>query len=91
MTNVSALPKSDIVSDADLARAVAPAIEANQALRAAGKPELAMVEVAGVEGDFPLGVTGKSLKRYLREKYHDLVVYLADGRSKNLATSAALA
>ena len=91
MTNVSALPKSDIVSDADLARAAAPAIAANEALRATGKPELAMVEVAGAEGDFPLGVTGKSLKRYLREKYHDLVGYLADGRSKNLATSAALA
>ena len=62
MTNVSALPKNDIVSDADLARAAAPAIAANEALRAAGKPELAMVEVAGAEGDFPLGVTGKSLK-----------------------------
>ena len=85
MTNVSALPKNDIVSDA------APAIAANEALRAAGKPELAMVEVAGAEGDFPLGVTGKSLKRYLRDKYGDLVVYLGDRRSKNLATSAALA
>ena len=63
MTNVSALPKSDIVSDADLARAAAAGDRAaNDALRATGKPELAMVEVAS-----------------------------ADGRSKNLATSAALA
>ena len=66
-------------------------LAANDALRATGKPELAMVEVANSEGDFPLGVTGKSLKRHLREKYRDLVVYLADHRSNNLATSAALA
>src|SRR4051812_38150572 len=64
---------------------------ANEALRATGKPELAMVEVAGGEGDFPLGVTGKSLKRYLRDKYQDLVGYLRDRQDKNLATSAALA
>jgi acyl-coenzyme A synthetase/AMP-(fatty) acid ligase len=64
---------------------------ANDALRATGKPELAMVEVASADGDFPLGVTGKSLKRYLRDKYQDLVVYLSDHSSKNLATSAALA
>jgi hypothetical protein len=49
-----------------------------------------MAEVASAEGDFPLGVTGKSLKRYLRNKSHDLVVYLGDRRVKNLATSAAL-
>jgi acyl-coenzyme A synthetase/AMP-(fatty) acid ligase len=64
---------------------------ANDALRATGKPELAMVEVAGADGDFPLGVTGKSLKRYLREKYQDLVAYLDDHHGKTLATSAALA
>lgn len=64
---------------------------ANEALRATGKPELAMVEVANSDGDFPLGVTGKSLKRHLREKYRDLVVYLRDHRSENVATSAALA
>ena len=50
-----------------------------------------MVEVASGDGDFPLGCTGKSLKRYLRDKYEDLGVYLADHRSKNVATSAALA
>jgi acyl-coenzyme A synthetase/AMP-(fatty) acid ligase len=63
---------------------------ANQALRAAGKPELAMVEVAGANEDFPLGVTGKSLKRYLRDKYKDLAVYIRDRRGKDLATSEAL-
>ena len=55
---------------------------ANYALRATGKPELAMVEVASADGDFPLGVTGKSLKRYLRDKYQDLVVYLGDHQAK---------
>ena len=91
MTNVSALPKSDIVSDANLARAARSAIARRWPLRATAKPEPAVVEVASAEGDFPLGVTGKSLKRYLRNKYHDLVVYLGDHRVKNLATSAALA
>lgn len=60
---------------------------ANQALRAAGKPELTMVEVASANTDFPLGVTGKSLKRYLRDKYKDLAIYVRDRRGKNLATS----
>lgn len=64
---------------------------ANQALRAAGKPELVMIEVASANADFPLGVTGKSLKRYLRDKYKDLAVYVRDRRGKDLATSDALA
>jgi acyl-coenzyme A synthetase/AMP-(fatty) acid ligase len=66
-------------------------LAANEVLRASGKPELAMVEVATDDGDYPVGVTGKSLKRYLRDKYEDLALYLGDRRSKNLATSAALA
>jgi hypothetical protein len=63
---------------------------ANEALRASGMPELAMVEVASGDGDFPLGVTGKSLKRHLREKYQDLVVYVRDRRGKSLAIIDAL-
>jgi acyl-coenzyme A synthetase/AMP-(fatty) acid ligase len=63
---------------------------ANEALRAAGRPELALIEVAGADGDFPLGVTGKSLKRYLRAKYADLAGYLADRRGKKLGTCDAL-
>jgi acyl-coenzyme A synthetase/AMP-(fatty) acid ligase len=65
-------------------------IAANEALRATGKPELAMVEVADGDGDYPLGVTGKSLKRYLREKYQDLASYVGDRRGKNLALRDAL-
>jgi hypothetical protein len=90
MTNVSALPKSDIVSAADLARPARSAIARRWPLRATAKPALAMAEVASAEGDLPLGVTGKSLKRYLRDKYHDPIVYLGDRRVQNLATSAAL-
>jgi acyl-coenzyme A synthetase/AMP-(fatty) acid ligase len=63
---------------------------ANEALRATGRPELAMVEVASADGDFPLGLTGKSLKRFLRDKYRDLAVYVRDRRGKNVATSDAL-
>ncbi|HEU4346247.1 MAG TPA: class I adenylate-forming enzyme family protein [Actinoplanes sp.] len=65
-------------------------VAANEALRASGKPQLAMVEAAGGDGDFPLGVTGKSLKRYLRDKYADLAGYLADRRGKRLGTGDAL-
>jgi acyl-coenzyme A synthetase/AMP-(fatty) acid ligase len=65
-------------------------LAANEVLRANGKPDLAMVEVASEDGDFPLGVTGKSLKRYLRDKYRDLAVYIRDRRGKDLATSDAL-
>jgi hypothetical protein len=64
---------------------------ANEALRANGKPELSVVEVATGDDDFPLGVTGKSLKRFLRDKYKDLAVHVRDRRGKNLATSDALA
>jgi acyl-coenzyme A synthetase/AMP-(fatty) acid ligase len=63
---------------------------ANEALRANGKPELFMVEIASADGDFPLGVTGKSLKRFLRDKYQDLAVYVGDRRGKSLATSDVL-
>jgi len=65
-------------------------LAANEALRATGKPELAMVEVAAGDGDYPLGVTGKSLKRYLREKYQDLASYVDDRHGKNLALRDAL-
>jgi len=48
-------------------------------------------EVASTDGDFPLGVTGKPLERYLHDKHQDLVFSLGDRRPKNLTTSAALA
>lgn len=42
---------------------------ANHSLRAAGHPELAHLEVVESEEDYPVGVTGKVLKRQLRERY----------------------
>jgi len=64
---------------------------ANEVLRAAGKPELAVVEVSSGDDDYPVGVTGKSLKRFLRDKYKDLTAYVRDRRGKSLATSDVLA
>ncbi|MDJ0382921.1 class I adenylate-forming enzyme family protein [Streptomyces sp. G-G2] len=60
---------------------------ANEALEAAGHPALRLLEVAADESDFPVGVTGKVLKRKLREKYADLGAYLQDGAGKTLAAA----
>ena len=59
---------------------------ANDALRSAGHPELALLEVAR-NGDVPLGVTGKVLKSRLRQRYRWLEHYLAEPDGKLLATS----
>jgi hypothetical protein len=76
-----------VTGDVDPAKVL---FAANEVLRANEKPELALVEIASADGDFPLGLTGKSLKRYLRDKYEDLAVYVRDRRGKNLATSDVL-
>lgn len=81
------VPVAVVTGDVDAEKVL---IAANEALRAAGKPELAVVEVAVTDGDLPFGVTGKSLKRYLRDKYRDLAVYVRDRRGKALATSDVL-
>ena len=47
----------------------------NEALKAAGHPELALLEIARSEQDLPTGVTGKVLKRQLRERYATLETY----------------
>jgi acyl-coenzyme A synthetase/AMP-(fatty) acid ligase len=60
---------------------------ANEALRAAGHPELALLEVAPSQDDVPVGVTGKVLKTRLRERYRSLEDYLAEADGKLLATS----
>jgi acyl-coenzyme A synthetase/AMP-(fatty) acid ligase len=62
----------------------------NRALLAQSRPPLAMVEVAAEGDDFPLGLTGKSLKPFLRAKYADLNAYLSDRAHTNLATTDAL-
>jgi acyl-coenzyme A synthetase/AMP-(fatty) acid ligase len=63
---------------------------ANGALRAAGHPELALVEVARTDADYPVGVTGKVLKRVLRERYDHLPRYLADRGDRILAATGEL-
>lgn len=49
---------------------------ANKALADAGQPPLAVLEIARQSSDIPLGATGKTLKRQLRERYADLPSYL---------------
>ncbi len=59
---------------------------ANDALRAAGHPEVALIEVARTDADYPVGVTGKVLKRVLRDRYRDLETYLANCGDRVLAS-----
>ncbi len=61
---------------------------ANDALRAAGHPEVALIEVARTDADYPVGVTGKVLKRVLRDRYDDLPAYLADRGDRILASTS---
>ncbi|MFF4170092.1 class I adenylate-forming enzyme family protein [Streptomyces sp. NPDC001744] len=65
-------------------------LRANEALAAAGQPALRLLEVALGDEDFPVGVTGKVLKRKLRDKYADLGTYAAEGAAagKVLALAA---
>ena len=60
---------------------------ANDALRAAGHPELALLEIARTDADYSTGVTGKVLKRVWRERYGDLERYVAQGSDRCLATA----
>lgn len=62
--------------------------QANEALQAAGHPLLGLLEIASDEADFPVGVTGKVLKRQLREKYADLAAYVRQAKGACLATPA---
>lgn len=55
---------------------------ANSALREAGQPPLALLETARDESDIPTGVTGKVLKRRLRERYADLDAYTASATGR---------
>ncbi|MET9442329.1 class I adenylate-forming enzyme family protein [Streptomyces sp. NPDC006610] len=64
---------------------------ANEALEAAGHPKLGFLEIVHDEADFPVGVTGKVLKRRLREKYADLAAYVKDAEGKTFATTEAAA
>lgn len=50
--------------------------QANEALRAAGHPLLGLLEIVPAEPGLPVGVTGKVLKRQLREQYTELTTYV---------------
>lgn len=52
-------------------------VRASDALTSAGQPPLAVLEIARTDADIPLGATGKTLKGELRERYADLLSYLA--------------
>lgn len=59
--------------------------QANEALKAAGHPLVGLLEIARDDADFPVGVTGKVLKRQLREKYADLAAYVSQADGKSIA------
>jgi len=63
-------------------------LQANAALQAAGHPLIGVLEIAHDEADFPVGVTGKVLKRQLREKYGDLDAYIRDADGASVAVAA---
>jgi acyl-coenzyme A synthetase/AMP-(fatty) acid ligase len=51
---------------------------ANGALMAAGQPALTLLEIARDDDGLPVGPTGKTLKRRLRERYSDLASYVPE-------------
>ena len=63
------VPVGVVTTDVPDVSAQALLAAANEALRAAGHPPLALLEIVGT---IPVGVTGKVLKRQLRETYADL-------------------
>lgn len=64
-------PGLEVAADKLIARA-------NRALAERGHIPVTVLEIALAEEDFPVGVTGKVLKRQLREKYADVRQYVAE-------------
>ncbi|WP_370947369.1 class I adenylate-forming enzyme family protein [Amycolatopsis sp. cg5] len=60
---------------------------ANEALVAAGHLPVGVLEIAQYEEDLPVGVTGKVLKRELREKYNALEVYTSAADPRYVASA----
>ncbi|PPK65669.1 class I adenylate-forming enzyme family protein [Actinokineospora auranticolor] len=58
---------------------------ANEELARAGHLTLGALDLARTDEDFPVGVTGKVLKRNLRDKYADLAAYGATADPKSFA------
>ncbi|MDL5206197.1 class I adenylate-forming enzyme family protein [Streptomyces sp. ALI-76-A] len=65
--------------------------QANEALKAAGHPLLGLLEVVPDETGIPVGVTGKVLKRRLREQYADLAAYARQSEGRLLAVHEGIA
>jgi acyl-coenzyme A synthetase/AMP-(fatty) acid ligase len=61
---------------------------ANLALREARLPELRLLEVAENDDDFPVGVTGKVLKRHLRARYEDVSRHIHSAGGRQLAATS---
>lgn len=83
---------TDIVPVAVVATATGAVIEAekllalsNEALTAAGHPRLGVLEIAATPEDIPVGVTGKVLKRELRDRYADLATYVTTNTTGQVA------
>ena len=63
---------------------------ANEALTRAGHLQLGVLEIASGDEDLPVGVTGKVLKRQLREKYTDLATYVSTHTGSAVAVQGQL-
>ncbi|OBC02913.1 AMP-binding protein [Mycobacterium sp. 852013-50091_SCH5140682] len=70
------VPVAVVVTDDSPAAAARLLAEANHILEKAGHPRIAVLDVARTPDDFPVGVTGKVLKRQLRDRYSDLAISL---------------
>ncbi len=66
------VPVAVVVTDDPSAEAARLLAEANHILEKAGHPRIAVLDIARAPDDFPVGVTGKVLKRQLRDRYSDL-------------------
>jgi 3-aminoavenalumate diazotase len=66
------VPVAVVITDESPAEAPRLLAEANEVLEKAGHPRIAVLDVAVTPDDFPVGVTGKVLKRELRDRYSDL-------------------
>ena len=79
------VPVAVVITDDSPAEAARLLAEANEVLEKAGHPRIAVLDVAVTPDDFPVGVTGKVLKRELRDRYSDLA---ESPRPENRAVAA---
>ena len=84
-TATEIVPVAVVITDDSPAEAGRLLAEANEALEKAGHPRIAVLDVARTPDDFPVGVTGKVLKRELRDRYSDLA---ESPRRENRAVAA---